>query len=228
MPQASIIAIDGPAGSGKSALGESLAHRLGYLYFDTGVVYRAVTWVALQRDVDVHDEAAVTSIAESINIEVTRPTVDDSRQYTVLADGEDVTWQIFYREVDANVSPVSAHPRVRRALLALQQTIARRGRVVMVGRDIGTVVAPDADLKIFLNAAPEVRAHRRHLQALQRAQHADYQQILADLRRRDKIDSERQAAPLRPADDAVLLSTDSLTVDEEVGFICRLVDSRGG
>ncbi|MBI2955359.1 MAG: (d)CMP kinase [Chloroflexi bacterium] len=226
MPKVSVIAIDGPAGSGKSALGERLAKRLGYLYFDTGVVYRAVTWVALHRGVDLSDEDAVNLIAENLRIAVLRPTKDDGRQYTVMADDDDVTWQIFLPAVDANVSVVSAHPRVRRALLAQQQEIARQGQVIMVGRDIGTVVAPDADLKIYLQASDEVRAERRFVQAKSRGTETSFAQILADLRRRDKIDSEREAAPLRMADDAVLIVTDDVTVDQEVDMVKEMMRQR--
>lgn len=228
VPKVSVIAIDGPAGSGKSALADRLAKRLGFLFFDTGVVYRAVTWACLQRDVDLMSEDTVTEIARRIKIAVLRPTENDGRQYTVMADGEDVTWNIFLPVVDANVSVVSAYPNVRQALLEQQKAIARQGRVIMVGRDIGTVVAPDADLKIYLDASVEVRAGRRFLQARSRGIEASYEQILADLRRRDKIDSERQAAPLKMAPDAVMINTDDLTIDEEVEQVLALIRQREG
>ncbi len=223
-----IIAIDGPAGSGKSALGELLAKRLGYLYFDTGVVYRTVTLVALGREVNVHDEDAVAGLASHLQISVVKPTVDDGRQYTVFADGEDVTWQIFSREVDEKVSIVSAHPRVRQVLLAQQRAIARSGDVVMVGRDIGTVVAPEADLKLYLDAPVEVRAQRRRDQAVARGQEADYDRILANLKDRDRIDSGREAAPLTVAEGAVVISTDRLSLDQELELVCGLLDRRDG
>lgn len=226
MPSVSVIAIDGPAGSGKSALGDMLAKRLGYLYFDTGVVYRTVTWIGLQRGVDLADEAAVTQIAESVKISVLRPTRDDGRQYTVMADADDVTWQIFLPIVDANVSVVSAHPRVRQALLEQQRAIARQGQVVMVGRDIGTVIAPDADLKVYLDASLEVRAERRYIQARSRGLDTSYEQILADLKRRDKIDSERAAAPLKMAEDAVMMNTDDLTIEQEVERVLEIIRRR--
>jgi cytidylate kinase len=149
------IAIDGPASAGKSTIGELLARRLDYLYFDTGLMYRAVTWAALARDIPIDDEAAVTALAERLRIDVIPPTVDDGRQCTVLADGVDVTWAVRTPEVDANVSPVSAYPGVRRALVVQQRRVAAAGPVVMVGRDIGTVVLPDADLKLYLDATVE-------------------------------------------------------------------------
>jgi len=210
------ITIDGPGASGKSTLGGALAERLGYLYFDTGVMYRAVTWAALERGIPIEDEAAVTRLAEALHIEVTRPTVDDGRQYTVLADGEDITWEIRSSEVNRNVSPVSAYPGVRAALTRQQRRIGRAGGVVMVGRDIGTVVLPSAQLKIYLDASPEERARRRHVETLARGEPSDYQQVLADLRRRDGIDSTREASPLRAAEDAVRIDSTEMTIDQVV------------
>ncbi len=225
MPKPSTIAIDGTAASGKSTIGRLLAERLGYLYLDTGAMYRAVTWVALQRGLDIADEEAITALAEAVEIEVVPPTANDGRQYTVYADGEDVTWQIRRPEVDANVSPVSAYPGVRRALTAQQRRIGRRGRVVMVGRDIGTVVMPDADLKIYLDATVEERARRRYREILARGESADYGEVLAAMRRRDKLDSEREVAPLRPAKDAVIIDTTDLTVEEVLARVMELVEA---
>jgi cytidylate kinase len=162
MPLPSVIAIDGPAASGKSTLARLLAEELGYLYFDTGVMYRAVTWIALQRNLVIEDEAAITSLAQSIPIDVRPPSKQDGRAYDVWVEGQDITWQIRRPEVDANVSPVSAYAGVRQALSAQQRRIGQRGRVVMVGRDIGTVVLPEAGLKIYLDASAEERARRRY------------------------------------------------------------------
>jgi len=225
LPKPSTIAIDGTAASGKSTIGRLLAERLGYLYLDTGAMYRAVTWVALQRGLDIADEEAVTALAEAVEIEVVPPTANDERQYTVYADGEDVTWQIRRPEVDANVSPVSAYPGVRRALTAQQRRIGHRGRVVMVGRDIGTVVMPNADLKIYLDATVEERARRRYREILARGESADYGEVLAAMRRRDKLDSEREVAPLRPAKDAVIIDTTDLTVEEVLARVMELVEA---
>jgi cytidylate kinase len=219
------IAIDGPAASGKSTIGSLLAECLGYLYLDTGAMYRAVTWVALDRGVDVDDEEAVAALAESLEIEITKPQVNDGRQYTVLADGEDVTWQIRRSEVDQYVSPVSAYAGVRRALTMQQRQIAQRGGVVMVGRDIGTVVIPDADLKIYLDASPEVRARRRCLELIERGEEADYGRILDNMVRRDNIDSQREVAPLKAAQDAISVDTDNLSVDEVLDVVEELVES---
>jgi cytidylate kinase len=224
MPIPNIIAIDGPAASGKSTLGRRLADSLGYLFFDTGVMYRAVTWVTLQRGVEVGDEAAVTGLAETVQIDVRPPSKEDGRACDVLADGIDITWETRTSEVEANVSPVSAYRGVRQALASQQRRIGLRGRVVMVGRDIGTVVLPEADLKIYLDASAEQRARRRYNEIIGRGGQADYKQILAGVRRRDKIDSTRAFSPLRPAVDAILLDSDSLNADEvfaKVQSLCR-------
>ena len=202
-----IIAIDGPAASGKTTLGCRLAEALGYLFFDTGVMYRAVTWVMLQRGVDVKDEAAVTRLAETVQIDVRPPSTQDGRPCDVLADGADITWETRTTEVEAFVSPVSAYQGVRKALASQQRRIGLRGKVVMVGRDIGTVVLPEAGLKIFLVASAEERAHRRYKEILDRGGKADYEIILAGVRRRDEIDSNRAFSPLRPAPDAIILDS---------------------
>jgi cytidylate kinase len=219
----STIAIDGPAAAGKSTIGELLAKRLGYLYLDTGAMYRAVTWVALEQGIDIADEQATTALAERVEINIAQPAVDDGRQYTVYADGQDITWQIRRPEVDANVSPVSAYHGVRRALTEQQRRIGRRGRIVMMGRDIGTVVLPDADLKIYLEATVEERARRRYQEILERGEEADYEEILVSMRRRDKIDSERDAAPLRPADDAIIIDTTGLNIAEVLAKVEELI-----
>jgi cytidylate kinase len=224
VPRPSTIAIDGPAASGKSTIGGVLAERLGYLYLDTGAMYRAVTRAALQKGLDVSDAEAISALARTLNIEIARPAGNDGGQYTVLADGEDVTWQIRDPEVDRHVSSVSAYAGVRKALTEQQRRIARQGSVVMVGRDIGTVVIPEADLKIYLDASPEVRARRRYLEILERGEEADYESILHDMRRRDSIDSHRQVAPLKAAEDAVRVDTDNLSIAEVLRVVEGLVD----
>lgn len=224
MATPNIIAIDGPAASGKTTLGKRLAEALGYLFFDTGVMYRAVTWLALARGVSIDDEAAVTAIAEKTVIDVLPPSQADGRACDVLADGVDVTWDTRRPEVDANVSPVSAYPGVRRALTVQQRRIGLRGRIVMVGRDVGTVVLPEADLKIYLDASPEERARRRYKEILGLGGQAVYEDILANVRERDRIDSTRAVAPLRPAEDAVIIVSDGLSAEEvfkRVLELCR-------
>ena len=224
MTRPSIIAIDGPAASGKSTIGGLLAERLGYVYFDTGVMYRAVTLAALDRGIPIGDEAGVTALARDLSIDVVRPAVDDGRQYTVLADGQDVTWEIRRPDVNRGVSPVSAYPGVREALTTQQRRIGRKGQIVMVGRDIGTVVLPDADLKIYLDATPEERARRRYRETLARGEPADFAEVLASVRRRDRIDSGRTLAPLRVAKDAVVVDTTTLDLAHVLARVVALVE----
>jgi len=221
---ASVIAIDGPAASGKSTLGLRLANALGYLFFDTGVMYRAVTWLALQRGIDVRDEAALTALAEKTQIDVAPASKSDGRTCDVLVDGQDITWEIRRRKVESNVSGVSAYRGVRSALSQQQRRIGQRGRIVMVGRDIGTVVLPEADLKIYLDATAEQRARRRFDEIIARGAQADYNEILAKVIERDRIDSTRDVAPLKAAEDAIVLDSDKLTADEvleQVLALCR-------
>ena len=225
MTRPGTIAVDGPAASGKSTIGALLAERLGYLYFDTGVMYRAVTWAAIARGIDVTDEEGVTGLAKRLQIDVLRPTVDDGRQYTVLADGEDVTWKIRRPEVNWGVSPVSAYPGVRAALTAQQRRLGQKGKIVMVGRDIGTVVLPDADLKIYLDATVEERAGRRYRETLDRGESAEFDEVLASVRLRDEIDSGRAHAPLRAAQDAVVVDTTELDIEATLEWVLALVDA---
>lgn len=209
-----MIAIDGPAASGKSTLGFRLAEALGYLYFDTGLMYRAVTWLALERGLDLSNENGLTRLAQDVPIEVTEPSLEDGRPCDVVVDGQDITWKIRQPEVDASVSQVSAYPGVRQALTQQQRRIGLRGRVVMVGRDIGTVVLPDADVKIYLDASAEVRARRRYEETLARGESANFDEILAKVIERDRSDSTRAVAPLKPAPDAVRIDSDTLDADE--------------
>lgn len=220
----SIIAIDGPAASGKSTIGKRLADELGYLFFDTGLMYRAVTWLALKRGISVTDEDAITHLAETVLIEVQPPSQADGRACDVFVEGVDITWEARRPEVDANVSVVSAYPGVRRALSEQQRRIGLRGRVVMVGRDIGSVVLPDADLKIYLDASAEERARRRYEEIVARGQSADYQEILAKVIERDRIDSTRDVAPLKIAEDAVVVDSNHLNAEEvfqQVLALCK-------
>lgn len=190
-------------------------------------MYRAVTWAALSRDVPIEDEAAVTALAERLRIDVTPPTADDGRQYTVMADGVDITWAIRAPEVNADVSPVSAYPGVRQVLVAQQRRVAAEGRVVMVGRDIGTVVLPGADLKLYLDASVEERAQRRWREERARGADADYEPVLDSMRRRDEIDSRRDASPLRVADGAVILDTTDLGIEDVLVKVERLIEEQG-
>ncbi|MDQ3548785.1 MAG: (d)CMP kinase [Chloroflexota bacterium] len=220
------IAIDGPAAAGKSTVGEIVARRIDGVYFDTGLLYRALTLLALERDVDPSNATALADLAASMDIQVGRPSVHDGRQVDVHLSGRDVTGSLRTPLIDQNVSAISAHAPVRAALLEQQRRIGRSGRVVMVGRDIGTVVLPDAEVKVFLDASPEERARRRCQQLDEMGQPQSYEIILDDMKRRDRIDSERDVAPLRPAEDAVVIDSDALTIEEVADQIVRYAGQR--
>ncbi|MCC7165352.1 MAG: (d)CMP kinase [Anaerolineae bacterium] len=218
------IAIDGPAASGKSVLAERLAAALGYFYFDTGLMYRAVTNEALSRRIAIADEKAVTELAGTVEINV-HPASDDARG-VVSVDGRDVSAELHRPEVDRNVSVVSAYAGVRRALTDQQRRIARRGSIIMAGRDIGTIVVPDAGCKIFLTASVEARARRRMRDRLERGQHVTFEQMRDEILRRDELDSLRSVAPLRAAEDAIELDNSDLTIEETVQRALEIVGDR--
>jgi CMP/dCMP kinase len=220
------IAIDGPAGSGKSTVGEQLARRLGYLYIDTGAMYRAVAWLALQEGVDIDDGPALARLAQDAGIVISHPNIEDGRQYTVTVHGQDVTWDIRSAPVTRAVSPVSAHPEVRAILIAQQRAMAHEhDGIVMVGRDIGAVVLPDADLKIYLTASLQERARRRYTELAERlgaksSTLPTMEEVLLDIQRRDEIDRDN----MRPAEDAIVIVTDNLTVPQVLDVICGYLE----
>jgi len=217
-----VIAIDGPAAAGKSTVARLLADHLGALLFDTGALYRAVALAALRSGVSPDDERALADIAAKAQISVRPPSLQDGRLYDVWLNGEDVTWSVREPEVGAIVSRVAEHAAVRAALLPPQRRIASGGPVVMVGRDIGTVVVPDAGLKVYLDASAEERARRRFREGRQRGSTQGFEAVLHETRERDAIDSSRQTAPLRPAADAVQIETDGKPVDQIVAEIEEL------
>lgn len=218
-----VVAIDGPAAAGKSTVARALADRLGAMLFDTGTLYRAVTLAALRNDVSFDDGEALAALAHERHIDVAPPSAPDGRLYDVLLDGDDVTWPIRSPIVESGVSQVAAHAAVRRALLPTQRRIAGAGPVVMVGRDIGTVVVPDAGVKVFLEASLAERARRRFEELADRGGTLPLDAVVADLERRDAIDRGRAASPLQAAADAVVVQTDHATVDDVVNRIERIV-----
>lgn len=224
MPQPNIIAIDGPAASGKTTIGVILARDLGYICLDTGIMYRAVTQAALDREIPIEDESAVTALAETIRIDVLPPSVQDTRAFDVVVDGKDVTWQIRSPEVNKYVSPVSAYKGVRAAMTLQQRRIGQNGKIVMLGRDIGSVVLPDADLKIYLDASVEERARRRYKELCVRGMPVSFEEILESLKIRDLIDSTRAFAPLTIPENAHVIDTDDLSIDEVVQKIKEIMD----
>jgi cytidylate kinase len=210
------IAIDGPAASGKTAIGTAVAKEFGYRFLDTGAMYRAVTWAALQRGVDPHDTEALAALVADLDIELRE--ADDSAEAAVFVDGEDATPHLREMDVEAAVSLVSRVPAVRRVLVEIQRAAAASGRIVMVGRDIGSVVLPDARLKVYLDASPEVRARRRGEQY----GGAEAGSFEDGVRLRDDIDSSREASPLTPAPGAVIINTDNLSLEEVVRRVATL------
>lgn len=217
------IAIDGPAGAGKSTIGALVAERLGYLFLDTGAMYRAVALAALHRQMDPDDAAVLGKLAAEVRIAIGPPTVRDGRAYTVLLDGTDVTWPIRSGDIDRVVSQVARVPAVRDAMVAQQRALATKGRVVMVGRDIGTVVLPDAERKVFLTASAAERAKRRGDELAARGEVRPRQELLHEILRRDQIDSERAVSPLRPAADAVVVQTDGLSVGQALEKVLKVI-----
>ena len=230
-----IVANDGPAGSGKSTVAHEIARRRGLTYLDTGAMYRSVALECLDHDVDLTDEAAVADVARAMDISF----VQDGDAQHVIVNGSDVTEAIRTARVDQNVSVVSAVPEVRVAMVALQRAVGEKDSVVAEGRDIGTAVYPNAEVKVFLTADAAARAHRRAVQreggdadkADERVDADEERKILADIERRDRIDSTRKASPLVAAEDAVHIDSSNLSVDEVCQRIERLIDDalvRGG
>jgi cytidylate kinase len=213
------IAIDGPVGAGKTSVGKAVARRLGMRFFDTGLTYRAMTLAALERGVRVDDPSALAHLAAHVQIDVRDGAGAETR---ILVDGQDVTDELRSVEIDGSVSAVSAVPAVRRRMVEVQRAIAATGSIVMAGRDIGTVVVPDADLKVFLTAGDETRARRRYEEMGSHSDASSYAEVLDGLRRRDRIDSEREASPLRPARGARIVDTDAMTLEEVVTAVCEM------
>jgi cytidylate kinase len=220
------IAIDGPSASGKSSVGYLVAERLGYLFLDTGATYRALTWLAIQRGVDLEDEESLGRLAAQVDMKLGPPAAASCERCTIWVDGEDVTAVLRRPEVEAGVSLVSRVPQVRRPMVALQRRLASRRRVVMAGRDIGTVVLPNADLKVYLDASLEERARRRQEQLATLGRTSSQNDIGEEILRRDAIDSGREASPLRVAEDAIVINTDGLNQEQVVERVVALAEGR--
>jgi cytidylate kinase len=217
------IAIDGPAGAGKSTIGALVAERLGYLFLDTGAMYRAIALAAKRRGIDPDDAEQLGTLAREVRVLIGPPTKRDGRAYTVLLDGDDVTWAIREAEIDRIVSQVARVPAVRDAMVEQQRALAERGRLVMVGRDIGTVVLPKADRKIYLTASAAERAKRREEELRSRGQVRPRQELLQEILRRDQLDSERAVAPMKAADDAIVIQTDGLSVGQALEKVLAII-----
>jgi cytidylate kinase len=221
-----VIAIDGPAAAGKTTVGSRVAERLGWTFLDTGVLYRALAWLAAERGVALDDDARLASLARDLNVHVTRPSRADGRQADVVLDARDVTWEIRAPAVDRAVSAVAALPGVRAALIPAQRRAAAHSPAVVVGRDIGTVIFPDAALKVYLDAGLSERARRRAAEFAARGEAPDEAAVEADLLRRDELDSDRAYAPLTVASDAVRIATEGRTIEEVVEAVLALWRTR--
>lgn len=220
MSKNTTIAIDGPAACGKTTVGTAVAKRLGFHFLDTGTMYRAVTWMGIQLDKNLEDSVVMSNLAESLNILL----VTDGTKDRIIVDDQDITDNLRSIEVDQSVSVVSSFTGVRIAMVEQQRDLAKLGPMVMVGRDIGTVVLPNADKKIFLHASVRVRVQRRFDELRLHDKTHNRVQVTTDLINRDKIDTERSDSPLRPASDAICLNTDHLTSNEVVSNILKIVD----
>ena len=219
------IAIDGPSGAGKSSLARRCAAAFGFIYVDTGAIYRTVGLAAYRRGIDRRDEAAVAAVLPELEIQMSY--AENGEQHMFL-NGEDVSDAIRLPEISICASDVSALPAVRAFLLEMQRKLAREHNVIMDGRDIGTVVLPQAELKIYLTASSEARARRRLLELRQKGTEASFEEVLRDIEYRDRQDSSRAAAPLRPAEDAVLLDTSDIGFEESFQRLCSMIQERLG
>ncbi len=216
------VAIDGPSGAGKSSISKAAANQLGFIHVDTGALYRALAFTALKSNINIHDEILLKKLLDSTKVEI---SFIDGEQ-SVLVNGENVSGKIRSEEVSMGASNISKIPIVREFLLGLQRELAKKNNVIMDGRDIGTVVLPNANVKIFLTASPEKRAERRYKQLLEKDEKKEYNDILEDIIKRDYQDSHREIAPLKPAEDSVLLDTSDLSFDESVDAIKNLIEEK--
>ncbi len=222
------VAIDGPAGAGKSTVAQLAAKRLGFLYIDTGAMYRAATWLAVQRGIEISDGEAIAEAASKAKIRLEQGDDSSGNRVRVFVDDQDVTHAVRTKEISDLVSPVSSHSPLRKVMVAQQKELAKRGGVVLDGRDIGTVVMPDANLKIYLTASAEIRAQRRLKDQQALGENPVYEELLKAIAERDNRDSTRADSPLKQADDAVVIITDNLTIEQVVDAIVELCLAEAG
>ncbi len=214
-----LIAIDGPVAVGKSSVGSLLAKRLGYIFFDTGMIYRAFTWKVLKSGISPEDKQKLCKLANTTKFDFV-PSKEGA--LSLFIDGEDISSKLLYPEIEELVPLIAKEGGVRQAMVSEQRKLAERGKVVMAGRDIGTVVLPWAELKIFLTASTEERAKRRYKELLKRGENSSLEIVLADLKKRDEMDINRTISPLKPAEDAIIINTENLSLQQVVDKICTL------
>ena len=219
------VAIDGPSGAGKSTVSRSVAKAFGFIYVDTGAMYRTIGLAAYRKGLDTKDKPSIIGLLPELNIELKYNEQGEQRMYL---NGEDVSADIRLPEISMCASNVSAMPEVRAYLMDMQRQMAKRYDVIMDGRDIGTVILPDAEVKIFLTASAEERANRRYKELIAKGNAVSLDEVLEDMKKRDAQDSGRETAPLKPADDAVMLDTSDMSFEDSIAAVCKLITEKTG
>jgi len=219
-----IIAIDGPAAVGKSTMGKLIARELGFLYIDTGAIYRAITWKVLKNNINIKDEEMISHLVSDIRLNIERINNQSLNDYyRIFVDGEDVTGEIRNPRIDQNVSQIARLPKVRKQLICLQRELAEKGNIVMEGRDIGSVILPQADIKFYFTASEEERIKRRYKELIKKGYNIDYELVKKQIIQRDKIDSKRKDAPLIKAKDAILIDSTKKNIEEVKDKILKII-----
>lgn len=219
-----IIAIDGPSAVGKSTVGKLIAQKLGYLYIDTGAIYRAITWKVLQKNIDLNNEDVVSGIVSKIHISIKKIYRNFKNYYCIFVNGEDVTEEIRNPKIDQNVSQIAKLPKVRRQLIALQRNLAKNGCIVMEGRDIGSIILPYADIKLYFNASEEERIKRRYQELKNKGYKISHKKVKEQIIQRDLIDSNRKCAPLTKTEDAIIIESTNKTIEEVKNEILEIIE----
>lgn len=219
-----VIAIDGPAAVGKSTIGKIIARELGFLYIDTGAIYRAITWKVLKNNINVYDEDTISNLVSNTYITIEKKNRNSLKgYYNIFIDGEDVTEEIRSPKIDQNVSQIAKLPKIRKQLIYLQRKLAKKGNIIMEGRDIGSVILPQADIKLYFTASEEERIKRRYKELVDKGYNIDYKEVKKQIVQRDEIDSKRKYAPLIKAKDAILIDSTEKSIEEVKDKILKTI-----
>jgi len=218
-----IIAIDGPSAVGKSTISKLIAQELGYLYIDTGAIYRALTWKVLQKNIDSNNEDLILNLLLKTRIIIKKTNSDFKDYYHIFVDGEDITEEIRNPKIDQNVSQIAKMPKIRKQLISLQKNLAKKGNVVMEGRDIGSIIFPNADIKLYFTASEEERIKRRYLELKNKGYKISYKEVKEQIVQRDSIDSKRKYAPLTKTKDAIIINSTDKTIEEVKNEILKII-----
>jgi cytidylate kinase len=223
-----IITIDGPAAVGKSTMGKLIARELGFLYIDTGAIYRAITWKVLKNNINVNDENIISNLVSNTCVTIEKVNCKSLNDYYhIFVDGEDITEEIRNPRIDQNVSQIARLPKIRKQLIYLQRKLAEKGNIVMEGRDIGSVILPQADIKFYFTASEEERIKRRYRELINKGYRIDYEEVKKQIIQRDKIDSKRKYAPLIKAKDAILIDSTEKSIEEAKDNILKIIKKYG-